>query len=71
MSQHDILLREFRAGRRLTFLEAATDPGIGVAALSQRVGELRADGHDISDEWVKTATGKRIKCYFMRQGSLL
>jgi hypothetical protein len=65
--QQTLLLNALRSGRRLTFLEAASDPAIGIAALSQRVGELRALGYSIDDEWVTTPTGARIKRYFLRQ----
>ena len=63
--QQTALLRAFQSGRRLTFLEAATDSQIGVAALSQRCGELRRMGYDIRDEWVVTASGARIKQYYL------
>jgi hypothetical protein len=57
-----------RSGRRLTFLEAATDQEIGCAALSQRCGELRRIyGIPIDFDWVTTSTGARIKCYFLRE----
>lgn len=64
--QQTLLLNALKAGRRLTFLEAASDPAIGVAALSQRVGELRRMGYPIEDEWVATPTGAKIKRYFLR-----
>jgi hypothetical protein len=35
----------------------------GVLALSQRVGELRADGVCILDKWVETESGARVKAY--------
>lgn len=69
--QQTLLLNALRAGRRLTFLEAASDPTVGVAALSQRVGELRRMGYTIDDEWVETPTGARIKRYFLRQLELV
>jgi hypothetical protein len=65
--QQSLLLTALKSGRRLTFLEAASDPAIGVAALSQRVGELRRMGYAIEDEWVETPAGARIKKYFMRE----
>lgn len=63
--QQTALLRALQSGRRLTFLEAASDPSLGIAALSQRCGDLRRMGYDIRDEWVTTATGARIKRYFL------
>lgn len=68
--QQSSLLTAFRSGRRLTFLDAATDPDIGVAALSQRCGELRGKGYDIKDEWYTTTTGARVKRYYLVEFAL-
>lgn len=35
----------------------------GIATISQRVSEWRADGHTIIARWVKSSTGSRFKSY--------
>ena len=60
MNQKTALIRAMKR-RWLTALEAAQT--VGVLALSQRCGELRRDGVCVVDEWIKTASGKRVKRY--------
>ena len=68
MSQCHDLLEHFKQGGTLTVAEALSR--FGVYALSQRCGELRKEGHDIRDEWVKS-NGKKFKRYYlaMEQGT--
>jgi hypothetical protein len=35
----------------------------GCLSLSQRCGELRREGFRVTDKWVTTPTGKRVKAY--------
>jgi len=37
----------------------------GCINLSGRIAELRQGGANVTDRWVKTVTGKRIKRYFI------
>lgn len=62
MSQCHDLLEHFKQGGTLTVAEALSR--FGVYALSQRCGELRKEGHDIRDEWVKS-NGKKFKRYYL------
>ena len=57
------LLTSLQHGERLTCLEAAERHGIW--ALSQRVGQLKKLNWPVQSEWHKTATGAKIKRYFL------
>lgn len=69
MTQNETLLAAFRRGESLTVADALTR--YGCYALSQRVGELNEHGAGIESDWVTTATGKRIKRYYLRQMELV
>jgi len=36
---------------------------VGCFSLSQRCGEMRAEGMNVLDKWVKLPSGKRVKAY--------
>ena len=59
--QLDLLRDALDRGERLTILDAALH--YGIMALSQRIGNLIAEGYPIRKEWVKTNTGKKVKRY--------
>ena len=61
--QHKALLAAFQRGERLTVASAISR--YGVYALSQRVGELKRDGHGIKGEMKTMCNGKRVKVYWM------
>lgn len=48
---------------RLTFLDAVDR--LGIAALSQRCGELRGLGWPVKDAWRRTVSGATIKEYWL------
>ena len=58
-----ILLKYLQAGHKITMAEALVKLRIG--ALSQRIGDLKKQGHTIDDEWHKTQAGARVKRYFI------
>lgn len=61
MNQCDEILMYLRDGRTLTVLEAIQR--FGVYALSQRVTDLKAQGHNIVSEMTTLPNGKRIARY--------
>ena len=63
MSQKQVILSALAEGQRLTPLNALIR--FHTLALSQRIGELRREGHLILDEWTKLENNKRIKTYWM------
>jgi hypothetical protein len=65
VNQHDTLLAALRRGECLTVAVALSQ--YGCYALSQRIGELKRTHPEIETEMVRTATGKRIARYFIRQ----
>lgn len=65
MSQADQLLKHLQAGGSLTPLQALEQ--YQCLALSQRMGELRRDGHPIVSEIVRLANGKRVARYSLAQ----
>lgn len=67
MTQHESILNYLRSGKSLTVTTALAE--LGVYALSQRVGDLRREGHDIADEWVESGN-KRFKRYFLEPREL-
>ena len=58
------ILEGLKRGERLTALNALIR--YHTMALSQRIGDLRREGHPIADEWTKLDSGKRIKTYYWR-----
>ena len=70
MNQSDEILRYLRDNNTLTVLEAIQR--FGVYALSQRVGDLKREGHNIESEIIKLPNGKRIARYrLIPEGCLL
>ena len=67
MNQKEQILNILRRGESLTVLSALRR--VGVYALSQRIGELIAEGHPIKSKWYKYTTDfgekKQIKEYYM------
>lgn len=61
MSQCDMIREHLEAGGRLTVAKALAE--FGIYALSQRVGELKRDGHPIKSEMIDLPSGKRVAEY--------
>jgi hypothetical protein len=61
MSQAEAILQHLKAGGTLTVSEALI--GFGCYALSQRIGDLKRDGHPIKAERVDVGNGKRVARY--------
>ena len=53
-TQHEMILAALKAGDRLTVLDALRR--FDIYALSQRIGELKKEGHDIKSETYKWTT---------------
>lgn len=64
-SQNRCILHHFKSGLRLTGLDALRL--FGCMRLARVVGDLKDDGEDVRDRWVKTSTGKRVKEYWIPQ----
>ena len=64
-SQKTKILKYLKSGRRLTVLKALKL--FGVYALSQRVGNLKHDGHPIKAEMITLPNGKHVASYFIPQ----
>jgi hypothetical protein len=63
-SQAKKILAYMKAGNRITPIDALNL--FGSFRLGARIADLRADGHEIKSEFVKTATGKRVKSYWIQ-----
>jgi hypothetical protein len=63
-SQAKKILAYMQAGNRITPIDALER--FGSFRLGARIADLRADGHEIKSEFVKTATGKRVKAYWIQ-----
>lgn len=63
-SQAKKILAYMKAGNRITPIDALNL--FGSFRLGARIADLRADGHDIKSEFVTTATGKRVKAYWIQ-----
>lgn len=63
MSQHDDILSYLKRGGRLTVLSALNM--FGCYALSQRIGELKEQGHRIESRTIKTPNGKHVSEYHL------
>jgi hypothetical protein len=61
MSQKDQILNYLRQGKTLTVLKAIKK--FQCYALSQRVGELKRDGHPIQSKIIEVDSGKRVAQY--------
>lgn len=61
MSEKAEIRKALQSGRPLTQLDCLIL--FKTTAGQQRINELRRDGDPIRDEWIKTATGKRVKQY--------
>ena len=64
LSQAKKILAYMQAGNRITPIDALNL--YGCFRLGARIADLRADGHEIKSEFVKTATGKRVKAYWIQ-----
>ena len=62
-SQKAQILAYMMTGAALTPLDALDR--FDCLALSQRCGDLRRDGYPIQSQFIKTATGKRVKQYWL------
>ena len=62
-SQAKRILDYMLEGHRITPIEALEK--FGSFRLGARIADLRADGHDIKSEFVKTDTGKHVKSYWI------
>jgi len=60
-SQNIKILKLLKAGHKLAALYAMQ---IGCMRLASRICDLRADGHEIHDEWIQN-NGKRYKRYYI------
>jgi len=67
-SQEKMILDALLAGRKITPLDALND--YGCMRLGGRIFDLRAAGHEISDEWHETKSGKRVKRYYIPVGQM-
>ena len=67
MSQKAAILAELQAGHRLTPLTALIR--VHTLALSQRIGELKRDGHPIQSRMVELDGGKRVAEYWLDASS--
>lgn len=65
MNQNDQIVMALKRGEHLTPLTALKR--FGTMKLSTRIGEIRYQHPElvIGDHWVRTATGKRVKCYWL------
>ena len=64
MSQNKEILSFMRRGQKITPLAALNY--FGSLRLAARINYLRSKGNEIEDEWYNTASGKRVKRYFMQ-----
>jgi hypothetical protein len=62
MSQKAAILQALQDGQRLTPLNALIR--FHCLSLSQRIGELRRDGHPIDSHMITLDAGKRVAEYF-------
>jgi len=60
-SQKTKILEYLKRGKKLTVLKAIKL--FGCYALSQRVGELKRDGHPIQSKIIELGSGKRVAEY--------
>lgn len=63
MTQSQTLLNALRNGERLTVLTALQK--YGCYALSQRIGELKREGHQIQTRMVRLPNGKQVAEYWL------
>lgn len=61
MTQSSLILHHLQAGGTLTVLSALTM--FDCYALSQRVSDLRREGHPIKSETIQLESGKRVSKY--------
>jgi hypothetical protein len=59
----DKILNAPLKGERLTEFSGLND--MGITCLRSRISDLRREGVNISDQFVKSANGKRFKEYFI------
>lgn len=62
-TQKETVLAYLTQGGGLSSYEAMTQ--LFIMDLPKRISELRADGYNIKDKWIKSANGKRYKFYYM------
>ena len=63
MSQKEAILAALRDGQRISPLNALIR--FHCLSLSQRIGQLRREGHLILDSWLVLSSKKRVKEYHM------
>jgi Helix-turn-helix domain len=63
MSQSNQILEHLKQGHSITVTQALSM--FGCYALSQRIGDLKRQGHNIVSKMIKTAAGKRVASYRM------
>ena len=62
-SQNQRILEYLRSGQRITGLDALLL--FGCIRMARVAGDLKADGEDVRDRWIKTPSGKRVKEYWI------
>lgn len=65
MSQNSHILAYLEQGNRITDLEALNL--FQCRRLAARIHNLRAEGHDIKDEWLELPSDKRVKRYYLER----
>lgn len=65
VSQCVRMLAYMKQGHGLTGLEAVAL--FGCICLPRRIKDLKEKGFNISDEWITTESGKRVKRYFIAE----
>ena len=61
-SHKKTILKILKRGKKLTSVDGFM---LGIVRLTNRIGDLRRDGHDIQDKWMTSKAGKRYKIYYM------
>ena len=63
MSKKLRLLAYLKSGHQITLKDSMRK--LGLAALSQRIGELKCEGHDIHSTLISIDKHTRIGCYWL------
>lgn len=64
-SQNAKILAHLQQGGRITSLSALNQ--FGCLRLSARIKDLRDEGYQISDRFIKVSGGKKVKEYFINE----
>lgn len=62
-TQNKAILKSMANGCKLTATYALAE--FGCFRLAARINDLRRQGYDVKDRWIKTPTNKRIKEYWL------